>query len=219
MLPEGSAAFGSFSDSLACAGRRRPCGHFRIIGEKRGSLGPDMDPSFPSPAGHAAVRIESRRMVIHELTAAECRAVLRLTTVGRLACARDGQPYIVPLFLYFDPRDDSLYGFSTLGQKIDWMRSNPKVCVEVEQIIDKFHWSTVVIFGRYEEVGDSAEEQELRHRASKLFEQRPLWWLPATGKIPAAEERHASVVYRIRIDRMSGRRASRPTDTTQDSEN
>jgi uncharacterized protein len=149
-------------------------------------------------------------MVIHELTHAECREVLRLASLGRLACARDGQPYIVPVFLYFDSQDDCIYGFSTAGQKIDWMRANPKVCIEVERIIDKLHWSTVLIFGRYEEIGDSTQESVLRRRASELFEQRPGWWLPATGKVASAEEHHAPVVYRIRIERMSGRRAARP---------
>jgi uncharacterized protein len=88
------------------------------------------------------------------------------------------------------------------------MRSNPKVCVEVERIVDKFHWSTVIVFGRYEEVGES--RRGLRHRANELFDQRPQWWLPATGKVTDTPEHHAPVVYRIRIDRMSGRRAARP---------
>jgi uncharacterized protein len=153
-------------------------------------------------------------MVIHELTEAECLEVLRRSNLARLACARAGQPYIVPVFVYFDDREACLYSFSTVGQKIDWMRENPKVCVEIERVVDKFHWSTVLVFGQYEEIGDSAHEREARRRASDLFDQRPQWWLPATGKVPTAAEHHAPVVYRIRIDRMSGRRAARSLGET-----
>jgi nitroimidazol reductase NimA-like FMN-containing flavoprotein (pyridoxamine 5'-phosphate oxidase superfamily) len=149
-------------------------------------------------------------MVIHDLTPAQCREVLRLANLGRLACARDGQPYIVPVFFYFDEQGDCLYSFSTLGQKIDWMRANPKVCVEVDRVADKFNWSTVLVFGRYEEIGDSPRESALRRRAIELFEQRPQWWLPAAGKLASGEEHHAPVVYRILMDRVSGRRAVRP---------
>jgi len=149
-------------------------------------------------------------MTIHELTPAECREVLGLATVVRLACARDGQPYIVPVFLYFDAEDDCLYGFSTIGQKIDWMRANPRVCVEVERIVDKYHWSSVVVLGRYEEIGDTPNDSSARRRAKALFDLRPQWWLPATGKVPAGDEHVTPIVYRIRIEKLSGRRAARP---------
>ena len=36
--------------------------------------------------------------------------------------ARD-QPYIVPIYFSYDGKH--LYGVTTLGQKIEWMRSNP----------------------------------------------------------------------------------------------
>ena len=149
-------------------------------------------------------------MRIHELTPAECREILELTTVARLACARDGQPYVVPVSLYFDEPADCFYGFSTIGQKIDWMRENPKVCVEIERIVDKYHWSTIVVFGRFEEIGESPRHGNARRRANELFEQRPQWWLPGTGKLEAGEERSVPVVYRILIERISGRRADRP---------
>jgi nitroimidazol reductase NimA-like FMN-containing flavoprotein (pyridoxamine 5'-phosphate oxidase superfamily) len=43
-----------------------------------------------------------------------------------------------------------------------------------------------------------------------LFQQRPEWWLPAAAKV-GSRERHAVVVYRIRIDRLTGRKAAKPT--------
>jgi nitroimidazol reductase NimA-like FMN-containing flavoprotein (pyridoxamine 5'-phosphate oxidase superfamily) len=148
-------------------------------------------------------------MLIHELTAVQCEDVLARASVGRLACARNDQPYIVPIFLYFDITEKSLYSFSTLGQKIDWMRGNPKVCVAVDEISERSHWTTVVVFGRYEEIRDSEQERDLRRRAYELFQTRPEWWLPGTGKLTTGEEHHTPVIFRIRVDKASGRRAAR----------
>ena len=33
------------------------------------------------------------------------------------------------------------------------MRLNPKVCLQVEEIVDKDRWATVVAIGRFEEIG------------------------------------------------------------------
>jgi uncharacterized protein len=149
-------------------------------------------------------------MRIHELSPEDCAAILQRTSLGHLACAKDGQPYVVPIHFSFDLERGCLYGFSTVGQKVHWMRENPRVCVEVEDISDKTHWQTVVVFGRYEEIQDSAEESEARARAQQLFQQRPEWWLPAAAKV-GSRERHAVVVYRIQIDRVTGRKTARPT--------
>jgi nitroimidazol reductase NimA-like FMN-containing flavoprotein (pyridoxamine 5'-phosphate oxidase superfamily) len=88
------------------------------------------------------------------------------------------------------------------------MRENPKVCLEVEEIRDKDHWTTVLVFGRYEEIHHNPEEAEARYRAEQLFLQRREWWLPAAGKVEG-RERPEVVVYRIEIDRLTGRRATR----------
>jgi nitroimidazol reductase NimA-like FMN-containing flavoprotein (pyridoxamine 5'-phosphate oxidase superfamily) len=148
-------------------------------------------------------------MLIHELTPAQCEEVLARTNVGRLACARHDQPYVVPLSFYFEQSDKTLYSFSAVGQKIDWMRGNPKVCVEVDEIHERLHWTTVVAFGRYEEIGHSEQEHGARRRAYELFQQRADWWLPGVGKLTTGEEHTTPVIYRIRIDRMTGRRATR----------
>ena len=146
-------------------------------------------------------------MVIHELTATECYQVLRRMHLARLACCRANHPYVVPISYDFD--GEHLYSFATLGQKIVWMRENPNVCVEVDDIDDRFHWTTVLVFGRYQELRSPVEHQLARERARRLFEQREEWWQPAAGKA-GPPEHHVPLVYRIVINRLSGRRADRP---------
>ena len=145
-------------------------------------------------------------MLIHELTREECLEVLKRSSLGRLACIQDGQPYIVPVFFNVD--GEYLYSFATVGQKIRWMRSHPRVCLEVEDITNQRQWTTVLAFGDYEELTDSDEHAAARRRAHELFAGRDRWWEPATAKTPTNES-HAAVLYRIRVDRLTGRRASR----------
>jgi nitroimidazol reductase NimA-like FMN-containing flavoprotein (pyridoxamine 5'-phosphate oxidase superfamily) len=147
-------------------------------------------------------------MLIHELTSDQCRDVLSRAELGRLACARFDQPYVVPIHFSFDPARNCVYAFSTVGQKIQWMRENPKVCLAVDEVHDKDVWTTVLAFGRYEELEREPEEGDARGRAEALFAKRNEWWLPAAAKV-GGRDPHEVVVYRIQIDRVTGRRAGR----------
>jgi len=152
-------------------------------------------------------------MVIHDLTPSQCRELLGRTHLGRLGCAKADQPYITPIFFHYDAGQDSLFSFSTLGQKIDWMRGNPKVCVEVDEIVGQYNWRTVLVFGRYEEIDDSAAGRVLRTMIQPKLEAQPGWWLPGAAKLAGGQEHHVAVLYRVRIDRLSGRHAARPVGT------
>ncbi len=144
-------------------------------------------------------------MQIRELSADECVSMLKGTNLGRLACVRQNRPYIVPV--YYDYYEDALYSFATLGKKIQWMRTNPLVCVEVDDIVDRFNWTTVVVKGKDEELTKAPAHEAARKRAYLLFENRPDWWYPAAGKTRSSEIR-TPVIYRILIEEVSGRRAS-----------
>jgi nitroimidazol reductase NimA-like FMN-containing flavoprotein (pyridoxamine 5'-phosphate oxidase superfamily) len=148
-------------------------------------------------------------MLIHQLTPDECFEVLGRVRYGRIACSRHEQPYVVPFTFYLDPPRECLYSFSTLGTKIEWMRANPRVCVEVDEIADQFNWTSIVVTGRYEELGDSKQDEAARRRAYDLFQERSAWWLPGAGKSTSSGEHHMSIIYRITIDKMSGRRAAK----------
>jgi len=147
-------------------------------------------------------------MVIHELNRADCVAVLERNNIGRLGYARFDQPYVVPIHFSFDNQRELIYGFSMLGEKVDWMRRNPKVCLEVDEISDKDHWTSVLVVGRYREIHRDPREAEARRRAEQLFQHRSEWWLPGAAKLDSKESEHA-VIYRISLDKVTGRRASR----------
>jgi nitroimidazol reductase NimA-like FMN-containing flavoprotein (pyridoxamine 5'-phosphate oxidase superfamily) len=146
-------------------------------------------------------------VLVHNLNAVECRVVLARARYGRLACVSGDQPYVVPVALYLDPDEDFIYGFSTLGQKIRWMRKNPRVCLEVEEIVSRTQWTTVLVFGRYQEIPRSGAGAAVRRRAGELLGEHAAWWFPAAARLSSGDEHGVPVLYRIRIGRMTGRRA------------
>ncbi len=146
-------------------------------------------------------------MKVEELNFDECCEVLERTKVGRLACSMDNQPYILPFNFAF-AGGKYLYAFSTVGQKIRWMRENPKVCVEVENVNNQDDWTTVIVFGRYEELPDAPEFESERIHAHELLSRRPMWWQPAYVAGTHREQSDEKPVYfRILIEKLTGHRA------------
>jgi nitroimidazol reductase NimA-like FMN-containing flavoprotein (pyridoxamine 5'-phosphate oxidase superfamily) len=147
-------------------------------------------------------------MFIHEMSDFECRKVLQSASVGRIACARDGQPYVVPIYFSFD--GTYIYGFTTIGQKVEWMRSNSLVCFEVDQITNRNEWVSIVVFGRYEELPDTPECECARIQAFQFLQKRAMWWEPAYMSQAHRDQPHslAPVFYRIHIEKMTGHRAT-----------
>jgi len=149
-------------------------------------------------------------MLISEMRTEECRDLLARVGFGRLASAHLSQPYIVPIYFAYDR--DRLYGFTTLGRKVEWMRSNPLVCVEVDEVVSHHCWCSVVVLGRYEELPDTPEYDEARIQAERRLEKRALWWQTAyaAGQARSGPGPHPSkaIFYCIHIDKITGRRAT-----------
>ncbi len=143
-------------------------------------------------------------MKVKTINDKDCRHILRKARLGRLACAKDGQPYVVPFTLAYAD-GDAIYAFSTVGQKIEWMRENPKVCVEVEDIKDKQNWTTLVIYGRYVELPDEPDFDEERIQARELLAKSPTWWQPAyfVGS-ERADFEEIPVFFKIVINKITG---------------
>ena len=145
-------------------------------------------------------------MIVNEMTNQECHEFLKQINLGRLGCARGSQPYVVPI--YFVSDDKNLYCFSTLGQKIEWMRTNPLVCVEVDEVVDQFQWRSVVVLGKYEELSDVPSCARAREYALKLLQKRVMWWQPAyvATEHGGSSDGLTPIFYRIRINQVTGHR-------------
>ncbi len=145
-------------------------------------------------------------MLVQELTVEECRTVLSDVGFGRLACSRENQPYVVPVSFAVDK--GYAYLFSMPGQKVAWMRENPRVCLEVEIVVNDTQWTTIVVLGHYEELLDTPDYEAGRLRAREVLQRRSAWWEPGgvavTGHAVGREA--MPVFYRISLANLTGRR-------------
>lgn len=150
-------------------------------------------------------------MLIHEMKPQECRELLARVGMGRLGCARNNQPYVVPIYFAYEP--DHLYGFSTLGQKIEWMRDNPLVCIEADEVRTHNQWASVVVLGRYEELPKKPEYAESRRQAQSVLEKRAMWWQTgyAASQSRIKPKPAAPIFYCIHIEELSGHSAAPDT--------
>jgi uncharacterized protein len=153
-------------------------------------------------------------MIITKIRSRECREILTRLGYGRLACSSNNRPYIVPIYFVFDV--DHLCCFSTLGRKIEWMRENPLVCVQADEVRGHDDWASVVVLGQYAEIPYTREYAKSRERARTLLQKRSLWWqsgysasqMRRKGKAPRP------VFYTIEIEEMTGLRGSPDTRET-----
>ncbi len=146
-------------------------------------------------------------MLIESMTWQVSSELLARAKVGRLACAHEGQPYITPISFIYEP--SFLYSFSTVGQKITWMRANPLVCVEVEEVVNPRDWATVIVLGWYEELTETSNDAGLA-LARDLLQRRPLWWEPGSARtVIEGKERpvEEGVYFRIHPSKITGHRA------------
>ena len=148
-------------------------------------------------------------MFVQELAVEECRKALVRASFGRLACARENQPYVVPISFAVDS-DDDIYSFSMLGQKIEWMRNNPQVCLEIDSVNSLNDWISIVVLGRYEELPDIPDYRRRRQRAYEILQNRAMWWQPGSVAVASHHDSRdlAPVFYRIKIEHLTGRRGS-----------
>lgn len=146
-------------------------------------------------------------MQIRTLSTLECTSLLTTTRLARIACTKDGRPYVVPI--HFAYADNHLYAFSMPGKKIDWMRANPLVSVVVEEPGQAREWKSVVVDGRFEELPDRIGHKVERDHAWALLSKYANWWEPGALKpvMPPVSDHSDHLFYRIIIDSVSGREA------------
>ena len=148
-------------------------------------------------------------MFIHEMSRVECNDALSRAKYGRLACAHNNQPYVLPLNFTFDG-NSYLYCFATLGQKVEWMRSNPLVCFEVDEVKNHNQWSSVIVFGSYQELPDKPEFETARIHLQECLQKRVMWWEPAYISQEHRDKPHSPtpIFFRIKIESMTGHRTN-----------
>ncbi|KAB7730001.1 hypothetical protein F5984_12505 [Rudanella paleaurantiibacter] len=129
---------------------------------------------------------------------------------GRLGCASGTEVLVVPVTYLYDGH--YLYGHTREGTKTRLMRENPNVCLEVDEVVSPTYWRSVVVHGVYEELtGDDLAYalQRLGNRMAPLFAHEITSMEHYQGETFLGTGTPNTVVYRIRIEKKSGRAEQR----------
>ncbi|WP_421803187.1 pyridoxamine 5'-phosphate oxidase family protein [Flagellimonas sp.] len=96
-----------------------------------------------------------------DLTTSASTRVFRNNYLGHLAYLWQGKPYVIPITYYFDPTDNTIISYTSEGHKIDAMRKNNSISVQVEEIQSMFNWESAMAHGTFEELEGSVAKQKL----------------------------------------------------------
>lgn len=132
------------------------------------------------------------------LSESEARDLIADGRIGRLGCVDNGEPYVVPINYVFE--DGSIYSHSLPGRKIDVLRAHPRACLQVDEIENNFEWRSVIAYGNFEEIRVPSDRRSI---LSKLLGRFPLL-TPVESVMAQDASAPDSIVFRIRIDRITG---------------
>ncbi|MBP1859922.1 pyridoxamine 5'-phosphate oxidase family protein [Rhizobium herbae] len=148
-------------------------------------------------------------MKLRELAPDDCMELVRAGRLARLACCRDDRPYVVPIHYGVD--GNVLYSFTMPGRKLDMMRANPFVCLEIDKFDHGHEWTSVVVDGVFRELENEENRSRERIHAWSLLQLNIDWWEPGAFK-PQQQPVHSKsphVFFAIEISAVSGRHASK----------
>lgn len=145
--------------------------------------------------------------MIGELYKSQIDHVLHSQVVGRIGCYADDKLYVVPVTYAYDGK--YIYAHSKDGMKIKMMRKNPNVCFEVDVMENMANWRSVIVWGTYEEMKDSASQAKtikiLMDRIMPLMSSETVKPSNHSMRPQMVEKDVKAIVYRIKITESSGR--------------
>jgi len=162
---------------------------------------------LPSPAQRSALEVLAANNVETIIQKDDGAAHFWSVPPSAAWAARTRTIRVVPI--HFAYENTYLYGFSTFGQKVKWMRANPEVCLQTDEVQNQDEWISVIVYGECEELPAPQYTAERKH-ASSLLARRYHWWLNALGErqMRVGENLIEPLFFRIRIQSMSGLRAT-----------
>jgi uncharacterized protein len=130
------------------------------------------------------------------LSAQESESFLSDCQIGHMGCVTERGPYVIPAHYIF--HDGNLYLHSRVGEKIRALRENPRICMQVEEVQDAYHWRSVIAFGKYEEITSSDERAWFNRRILVRFPH-----LTPVESLPV-DRPNDIVIFRIRVEEITG---------------
>jgi len=131
------------------------------------------------------------------LTEAEAIELIRAGKIGRLGCVDEDGPYVVPINYLLE--GGAIYSHALPGKKINAMRIDPRVCLQVDHIQDDLHWSSAIAFGKFEEIRNPQIRRDVIRKLLSGFPKMT----PVETMIIQDAAAPDSVVFKIVVERVT----------------
>jgi nitroimidazol reductase NimA-like FMN-containing flavoprotein (pyridoxamine 5'-phosphate oxidase superfamily) len=92
---------------------------------------------------------------VRDLDQDEIEQLLLRLNYGHLACTDGLEPYVVPIHYAYD--EPYIYIYTTEGKKSGLIERNPRVCLQIEEVVDGSNWQSVIVQGEAEHLTDEVE--------------------------------------------------------------
>lgn len=136
-----------------------------------------------------------------ELSLEECHQILDGAAVAHIAVIADDEPYVTPIS--FVRIEDRLLLRTATGRRLDAVRENPRVCIEVSEVDEATgDWRSVIVWGRASVVDDPTVEVDT---VTRMLEKYRLYEGPVTAWSQPELFPGTAVVVVVPIERISGR--------------
>ena len=135
--------------------------------------------------------------------------ILRKNYIGRLAYISKGKPYLIPITYYYDDDNNSIISYTSEGHKIESMRINRTVSLQVDEITSVNRWRSVLVHGLFEELEQIDAKFQLHVFAEgvkKVIAERDKENPHFIGEFSSKLKGEGSpVVYRIKMQEITGK--------------
>ena len=147
--------------------------------------------------------------MIKNLKKDRCDLLLQGNYWGHLAFTGHSSPYALPITYYYDKKNNYIISTSGEGHKIDCLRENKLVSLNVSEVVSVNNWSSVLVHGEYEELkGIDAKYQlhQFVQGIKRIIAENEKSDLRFIRDFSSSIKPDAiAVVYKIRIKEMTGK--------------
>ena len=147
---------------------------------------------------------------MEDLSISEMVTILKRNYLGYLAYIFKGRPSSVPITYHFDDANDAIISYSAEGHKMDAMRENSLVSLQVEEIESNNNWLSVLAHGTFEELKGIESKSQLDQFAegvkstnTQKEHSHPEFISEFSS---TSNSKNVPIVYRFKINEITGKR-------------
>ena len=89
--------------------------------------------------------------MIKNLDPKEIQYVLENNYIGQLGYIFEGRPFVIPITYFYDHQNNYIICYSGDGHKINAMRKNNAISLQVSDVDTVNHWKSVLVHGNFEQ--------------------------------------------------------------------